>query len=353
MPKNNFQIASSPQFHSGMSTSSVMAHVSLALVPASVWGVYVFGWRALLVLLVSIAASVLTEFLLNRASSDENTIGDCSALLTGLLIGMNMPPAVPLFIPVIASVFAILVVKWTFGGLGANWMNPALAGRVFVFMSWTSGMTKWTLPGRLGSTGTMDAVTGPTPLGSLKTGLMNGVDGIHGPLQLLAGEGVPVTYNDLFVGNIPGCIGEVSALLLLVGGLYLLVRKIITWHIPVSYAASFALLVWAFGGSRYGSGLFTGDVLFHLLSGGFMLGALFMATDMATSPVTNKGKLIYGLGCGFMTFLIRFFGSFPEGVSLAIIFMNIFVPLIDRFIKPVTFGVPRKKDSGKVKEAAK
>ncbi|MDC7224136.1 MAG: RnfABCDGE type electron transport complex subunit D [Spirochaetales bacterium] len=349
MPKNSFQIASSPQFHSGMSTSMVMGHVSLALTPAALWGVYVFGWRALTVLLVSLASSVLTEFLLCKLSSRESTIGDGSALLTGLLIGMNMPPAVPLFIPVVASFFAIFVVKWTFGGLGANWMNPALAGRVFVFMSWTGGMTRWTLPGRLGRSGALDAVTGPTPLGSLKTGLMNGVDGISGPLQLLAGEGVPVTYRDLFLGNIPGCIGEVSALLLLIGGLYLLVRKIITWHIPLSYLASFSLFVWVFGGHRYGSGFFSGDVLFHLLSGGFMLGVLFMATDMATSPVTKKGKLIFGVGCGFMTFLIRFFGSFPEGVSLAIIFMNIFVPLIDRMVKPVTFGVaPQKKN----KEAA-
>ncbi|MDC7221988.1 MAG: RnfABCDGE type electron transport complex subunit D [Spirochaetales bacterium] len=351
MPENKFQIASSPQFHSGMSTSMVMGHVSLALVPASLWGVYVFGWRALVVLLVSIAASVLSEYVLCRVSSQENSIADGSALLTGLLIGMNMPPAVPLFIPIIASFFAIFVVKWTFGGLGANWMNPALAGRVFVFMSWTGGMTTWTLPGRLGNSGTMDAVTGPTPLGSLKTGLMNGVDGVSGPLQLLAGEGVPVTYKDLFIGNIPGCIGEVSAVLLLAGALYLIVRKIITWHIPVVYALSFSVLVWIFGGNRYGSGFFSGDVLFHLLSGGFMLGALFMATDMATSPVTKKGKVIYAIGCGFMTFLIRFYGSFPEGVSLAIIFMNIFVPLIDRMVKPVTFGVAKVKKA-KSKEAA-
>ncbi len=334
-----------------MSTSFIMGHVSLALVPASLWGVYVFGWRALLVLLVSIAASVLTEGILCRITSQENTVTDGSALLTGLLIGMNMPPAVPLFIPVVASFFAIFVVKWTFGGLGANWMNPALAGRVFVFMSWTGGMTTWTLPGKLGRIGALDTVTGPTPLGSLKTGLMNGIDGITGPLQLLAGEGVPVTYRDLFMGNIPGCIGEVSALLLLAGALYMLVRKIITWHIPLSYALSFALLVWVFGGNRYGLGLFHGDVLFHLLSGGFMLGALFMATDMATSPITNRGKLIYGVGCGFMTFLIRFFGSFPEGVSLAIIFMNIFVPLIDRLIKPTTFGVA--KAGRKAKEEAR
>jgi electron transport complex protein RnfD len=339
MLKNKVQIASSPQFHGGLSTTMVMWHVSLALLPAAAWGVYIFGLRALLVMVVSITASALMEFFLSRLDGRENTLYDGSAVLTGLLIGMNMPAAVPLFIPVIASLFAIFVVKWTFGGLGANWMNPALAGRVFVFMSWTNGMTRWTLPGTMG----VDAVSGPTPLGSLKTGLLNGAEGITGPLQLLASEGVPVTYNDLFMGNIPGCIGEVSALLLLLGAIYLLIRKIITWQIPLSFTISFAFFIWIFGGSRYGLGLFQGDVLFHLLSGGFMLGALFMATDMATSPITNRGKLIYGIGCGFMTFLIRFYGSFPEGVSLAIIFMNIFVPLIDRLVRPTPFGVSKKE----------
>lgn len=316
----------------------VMWHVSLALAPSAMWGVYVFGMRALLVMAVSIAASMATEYGLSLKDGKGHTLADGSAFLTGLLIGMNMPVAVPLFIPIVASFFAIFVVKWTFGGLGANWMNPALAGRVFVFMSWTGGMTTWTLPRSLGA----DAVTGPTPLGSLKTGLMNG-NPSEGPLQLLASEGVPVTYGDLFWGNIPGCIGEVSALLLLLGALYLLVRKIITWHIPVGFTATFALLIWIFGGFSYGTGAFSGDALFHLLSGGFMLGALFMATDMATSPITNRGKIIYAVGCGFMTFLIRTYGSFPEGVSLAIIFMNIFVPLIDRLIKPKTFGVEVKK----------
>lgn len=346
MLKNNLTIASSPQFHGKSSTSSVMGHVSLALIPAALWGVYVFGLQSLWVLLASIIAAMATELLMTIITGKKMTLTDGSAFLTGLLIGMNMPPSVPIYIPVIASVFAIFVVKWTFGGLGSNWMNPALAGRVFVFMSWTGDMTTWTLPGRLGA----DSITGPTPLGSLKTGLMSGVEGITGPLQLLGGEGVPVSYYDLFIGNVPGCIGEVSAVLLLAGALYMLARKIITWHIPVSYTLLFALLVWVFGGRRYGMGFFTGDVLFHLLSGGFMLGALFMATDMATSPITNKGKIIFGLGCGFITFLIRFYGSFPEGVSLAIIFMNIFVPIIDRFIKPVPFGYPKK--SKKIKEKA-
>ncbi len=337
--KDKLLITSSPQFHHPQSTVSIMWTVSLCLLPAGIWGVYIFGMRALLVLLTAIAAAVGTEALLGMIDK-KNTIFDGSAFLTGLLIGYNMPPAVPLYVVVIASVFAIAVVKWTFGGLGANWMNPALAGRVFVFFSWTGGMTHWTLP----HPGSIDAVTGPTPLGSLKAGLVSMSGSISGPMDLLSAEGVPVSYMDLFIGRIPGSIGEVSALLLILGGLYLLIRKIANWEIVVSYLGSFALLVWVFGGFRYGNGLFTGDVLFHLLSGGLMLGALFMATDMVSSPLTSKGMLIYGLGCGFMTFLLRFFGSVPEGVSLAIIFMNIFVPLINRAFQPEKFGIIKEEE---------
>ncbi|MDC7241053.1 MAG: RnfABCDGE type electron transport complex subunit D, partial [Spirochaetales bacterium] len=305
-------------------------------------GIYIFGLRSLLVLAAANISAVATEALLNKIKG-ENTIADGSAFLTGLLIGFNMPPAVPLYVVVVASFFAIAVVKWTFGGLGGNWMNPALAGRVFVFFSWTGGMTTWTLPRVPGA----DAVTGPTPLGSIKVGLSSITEGINGPLDLLAAEGVPVTYTDLFLGRVPGSNGEVSALLLIVGGLYLLIRKIANWEIVVSYLGSFALLVWLFGGFRYGQGLFAGDVLFHLFSGGLMLGALFMATDMVTSPLTSKGMLIYGVGCGFMTYLLRFFGSVPEGVSLAIIFMNIFVPLINRAFQPEKFGLVKEEEASK------
>ncbi len=341
--KNNLKITSSPQFHHPQSTSSIMWTVSLCLLPAGIWGFYIFGLRALLVTAAAVIASVGTEALLGMINKKQTTF-DGSAFLTGLLIGYNMPPAVPVYVVVVASVFAIAVVKWTFGGLGGNWMNPALAGRVFVFFSWTKGMTTWTLPMTHGA----DAVTGPTPLGSIKTGLMAINDTIRGPLDLLAAEGVPVTYMDLFLGKIPGSIGEVSALLLILGALFLIVKKIVNWEIVVSYIGSFAVLVWLFGGLRYGNGLFTGDVLFHLLSGGLMLGALFMATDMVTSPLTGKGMIIYGLGCGFMTYLLRFFGSVPEGVSLAIIFMNIFVPLINRAFQPEKFGVvPAEKEAEK------
>jgi len=341
--KDSLLITSSPQFHHPQSTAGIMWAVTLALLPAGIWGVYIFGIRALFVILTAIAASIGAEALMGLISK-EQTVRDGSAFLTGLLIGYNMPPAVPYYVVVVASVFAIVVVKWSFGGLGANWMNPALAGRIFVFFSWTSGMTRWTLPRMAGA----DTVTGPTPLGSVKSGLLSMSDSIKGPLDLLAAEGVPVTYMDLFLGKIPGSIGEVSALLLILGGLYLMIRRIVNWEIVVSYLGSFALLVWVFGGHRYGMGFFQGDVLFHLLSGGLMLGALFMATDMVTSPLTVKGMVVYGLGCGFMTYLLRFFGSVPEGVSLAIVFMNIFVPLMNRAFQPVKFGlIKTEKEAGK------
>ncbi len=354
--KLNLLIESSPQIHHPESTSSIMWSVSLCLVPAGVWGVWIFGSKALFVLVISIAASLLSELLMNYVLK-KKTLLDGSAFLTGLLIGYNLPPGVPFYIPVAASIFAIIVVKWTFGGLGGNFMNPALAGRVFVFFSWTSPMTKWSMPKFLVSA---DTVSGASPLGFLKTGLIDYTGGVSGPAQFLTKNGYPHTatdgsvinwingalgthlsggYFDLFMGNIPGSIGEVSAFLLLLGTVYLFIRKIITWEVPVSYLATFGLFVWIFGGRRYGLSFFTGDVLFHLLSGGLILGAFYMATDMVTSPLTRKGMIIFGVGVGFLTFLIRFYGSFPEGVSLAILLMNISVPLIDKYSKTDRFGI--------------
>lgn len=357
------RITVSPQIHKRTSTASIMWSVSACLLPAAVWGVYVFGLEALIVLIVTIFSSVAFELIISLLTG-RVTIQDGSAFLTGLLIGFNLPPSVPLYIPVIAALFAIAVVKWTFGGLGGNWMNPALAGRVFVFFSWTGHMTNWKMPRTLPI---IDAVTAATPLSSIKSGLFNYTGTARGPMQFLSESNFPhsvlddrVTgwlnglfksggtdmeggYFDLFVGNIPGCIGEVSAALLLAGTVYLFIRKIITWHIPLSYLATFGLLAWAFGGFQFDEGLFTGDLLFNLLSGGLILGAFYMATDMVTSPLTKKGMLIFGAGVGFLTFLIRFYGSFPEGVSLAILLMNIFVSLIDRYTGPSRFGISKKR----------
>lgn len=319
-------ISSSPHLKSPDSTSSIMWTVAACLVPAGIWGVYVFGLTSLFVLIASIGAAVLAELVMNALLKKENTLFDGSAFLTGLLIGFNMPPEIPLFIPMLSSVFAIVVVKQTFGGIGRNWMNPALAGRVFALFCWTGEMTTWTNPSTWApavSSASIDAATAATPLtiGSAKFLQMG-------------------TYWDLFIGNIAGCIGEVSALLLLLGALVLFFKKIITWEIPVAYIGVFALLSWIFGG---GETFFSGDVLFHFLSGGLILGAFYMATDMVTSPLTGKGMLIFGAGCGLFTFLIRFYGGFPEGVSLAIILMNILVPTINNITKPVRFGLVKEE----------
>lgn len=346
--QKNYMITGSPQYHAFWTTNKIMWMVSLTLLPAAIWGVKTFGINALWVLIVSILSAVATEALAGLVSRKQ-TIGDGSAFLTGLLVGMNMPPAVPLWIAALASIFAILVVKITFGGLGANWMNPALAGRIFVAFSFSKAMGTWTLP----LNGSVDMVTGPTPLGAVKSALMEGVaSDISGPLELIRESfGIGLTYNDLLFGNIAGTIGEVSGVILIAGGLVLLFTKIINWEIPVIYIGSFALFVWIFGGLRYKPEdalfidyLFKGDILFHLFTGGLMLGAWFMATDMVTTPITFKGRVLFAIGCGFLTYIIRFFGSLPEGVSLAIVFMNMLVPLIDRYSKTNRFGMDPVKN---------
>jgi electron transport complex protein RnfD len=341
-----------------------MWSLGMCLLPAAGWGLYVFGVPAALVLFVSIGTALVSEAVLSTYLH-RFSLWDGSAFVTGLLVGMNMPPSVPLYVPAAASLFAIGVVKWTFGGLGRNWMNPALAGRVFVLFSWPAHMTRWTFPATLQGA---DRISAATPLGFLKTGMMGPAGAVRTPMEFLSQNGYPRSlidgnitdwlnarflgplgislpqgYVDIFLGNIPGCIGEVSALLLLAGTVYLLAGRIITWEIPLSYFGAFGVLVWSLGGLRFGGEYFTGDVLFHLFTGGLMLGVFYMATDMVTSPLTRSGKIIYGVGAGFLTFLIRFYGSFPEGVSLAIIFMNIFVPVINRVIGPSRFGVEKEK----------
>lgn len=313
----DYKVSSSPHIKGIATTAKIMWTVIICLLPAGIWGIYNFGLRSLAVICFAVLAAVGTEGVFNLLLKKKCTLADGSAVLTGLLVGYNMPPGIPLLIPAIASVFAIAVVKQTFGGLGRNWMNPALAGRVFVMFCFTGEMTSWSAP-----RGAADAFSGATPLN-------------QGTAAFLS-KG---TYLDLLVGNISGCIGEVSALLLLAGAVFLFITRIITWEIPLSYLGSFTLLTWIFGG---GDGLFSGDVLFHLLSGGLILGAFYMATDMVTSPLTTRGMLIFGVGCGFFTFLIRFFGGFPEGVSLAIIIMNMVVPLIDKYTKPVKFGMVKE-----------
>ncbi len=334
--------------------------VTFCLLPAAAWGVYVFGQRALAVLVVSILSAVLAEALGARLLG-RRTLRDGSAVLAGLLIGMTMPPTVPYFIPAAASGFAMLVVKWSFGGLGSNWMNPALAGRVFVFFSWTGHMSTWMLPRTLGGA---DAVTTATPLGLVKAAERAGA-AADTPMAILRDAGYPVSgfdvgatswlntrvlgplginlpdgYVDLFVGNVGGSIGEVSTLLLLVGTIVLFSRRIVTWQIPTAYFLSFAAFTRVFGGVAAGQEFLTGDVLFSVLTGGFVLAVFFMATDTVTSPLTGNGMLVYGAGAGFLTFLLRTYGQFPESAALAIILMNVFVPLINRATGPRRFGHP-------------
>lgn len=351
------RVSSSPHFHSKDSTSSLMLKVCIALLPSAIFGVIMFGLRALLVIIVSIVSSMGFEYLLNLVNKEEDpfeSLKDYSALLTGFLIGLNMGPNIPIGIPIVASFFAIAVIKWTFGGLGCNWLNPAMGGRVFVFFSFTSAMSKFSLPRTLTS---IDSVSSATTLSLLKTSLSSGDFAGLNPLQMLEVQNYPISniaaklsaltglnaYTiDAFLGNMSGSIGEISALLLLLGGIYLIVSKVITWHIPVIYLGSYAILNWIFGGIVYGTGLFSGLMFDPMFRGGIMLGAIFMATDYVTSPITNKGRVIYALGCGLFTFVLRTFGSNPDSASLAIILMNIVTPTIDRYIKPKKFGLVKE-----------
>jgi len=288
-----------------------MLDVIIALLPATAAGIIFFGLRAALVIAVTVAASVLTEYLMRKGLKREQTISDLSAAVTGLLLALNFPPSIPLWIAIVGAVVAIALIKQLFGGLGQNFMNPALGARVILVVAWAKHMTAWTEP-------LVDAIASATPLSLLKS----------------ADGGYTYSYLDMFIGKIPGCIGETSALAILLGFLYLLIRKVISWHIPVIYTGTVAVLTWILGPD----GIFTGDPLYHVLAGGLLLGAVFMATDYVTSPMTRKGQIIYALGCGVLTTLFRLYGNMPEGVSFAIVLMNVVTPLIDRHTIPVAFG---------------
>jgi electron transport complex protein RnfD len=290
-----------------------MLDVIIALIPASLAGVYFFGPRTLMVILVSVLACVLSEYASRKLMKRSNTILDLSAVVTGLLLALNLPPTAPLWMVVIGAVVAVVVIKQLFGGLGQNFINPALGARVFLFISYAGHMTNWVIPGA-------DGVSSATPLGLLKAEE--------------AAEIVFPSYKDLFLGNIGGCIGEVSAAALLIGGVYLVAKKVIGPEIPLAYIGTLGLFTWIFGGPTF----FAGDFLYHILSGGLMLGAIYMATDYATSPMTTKGRIIMGIGCGLLTGIIRLYTNYPEGVSFAILLMNIAVPLIDRYTVPKSFG---------------
>ncbi len=308
---NLLKAASSPHIRHEDSTAGIMFNVAFALAPAAVFGCILFGVRAALVLLTTVITAVAAEYLWNLILKKPQTVGDFSAVVTGLLLGMNLSPNVPLWIAAIGSVAAIIVVKQMFGGLGYNFVNPALAARVILLVSFPSSMVNYSEPLR----SSVDTVTGATPLANP--------------------EGTSVLK--LFLGTHAGCIGETSACLLIIGGLVLIAFRIINPIIPASFIGTVALFGWAFGE----------DPLRYILSGGLMLGAIFMATDYVTSPTSNLGKLIFGVGCGLITFVIRRFASLPEGVSYAILIMNIITPLINRIPLGHPFGFVKevKKDA--------
>lgn len=338
LPKQNqehYILSSSPHAHARSSVSGIMLDVLLALLPALACSVYFFGLRALLLTGTCIASCLVTEALCRLAMKRNNTIGDLSAVLTGLLLALNLPPSLPLWMAAVGGVFAIAVAKQVFGGLGYNPFNPALAARAFMLVSFSEAMTVWSASAwKTAAGGLADATTTATPLSYLKT--FATAAWAQTPAADKALDFAHTGFiQSAFLGNVNGCLGEVSALALLAGAAYLLFRRVITWHIPVAFLGTMA----AFAFLRYGCNLNALKLAeVHVCCGGAVLGACFMATDYVTSPITAKGKLVFGCGCGLLTMLIRCFGSFPEGVSFAILIMNAFTPLISRFTQPKPFG---------------
>lgn len=322
-------VSVSPHVRGKETVGRIMWTVNLSLLPAFLMSVYYFGPLAAYVTGLCILTSVLFEHMYQVSLKKKTTIGDGSAFLTGLLLGLNLPATVPFYIPVIGSLIAVVLTKLLFGGLGYNIFNPALIGRAFLLISFPKLLTSWSEP--TAKFIALDAKTTATPLGILKEeGLVHLMEVFGSKAEL---------YKSLFMGSTAGSLGETSAVALLIGAMLLLVRGYITWHIPVSFVATVGVLGWAFGGE----GVFTGDPLIHILSGGLILGAFFMATDYVTGPSVRKGQIIYGIGCGAITMLIRLKGGFPEGVMFAILLMNCFAPLIDRAVKPELFGAVREK----------
>ena len=319
-------VSSNPHVRDKMTTGRIMQLVVLALLPTTLFGIWNFGFRAFLVVLVTVASSVFFEWLYDRLMHKKNTVTDFSAAVTGLLLALNMPPQIPLWMPVLGSAFAIIVVKQLFGGLGQNFMNPALAARCFLMISFTGKMTDFAVD-KLSGYHCIDTVTGATALAELKNSGFTADS---------------ISVKNLFIGNIHGTIGETSALAILIGAVILLAFKVIDLKIPLTYIGSFAVFVILYMLGT-GKGFDVNYLFSHLFGGGLMLGAWFMATDYVTTPITPKGQLIYGCCLGVVTAIFRLFGGSAEGVSYAIIFCNLLVPLIEKVTKPVAFGKGGKK----------
>ena len=312
-------VSTGPHVLTKETTQTLMLDVLIALAPTTVAGVYLFGLRAAWVLCVSVIAAMLSEFIWQKLMKKKGTLGDLSAVVTGLILGLNLPAGAPLWMAALGSAIAIILVKQLFGGIGNNFVNPAIFGRAFLLASWPARMTSFLLPQRLlGNSQAVfgvDMISGATPLVPQKLGI-----------------GLNIPLSDLFLGNIPGSIGEVCKIAILIGFVYMLVVKVISWHIPVFFVGSVALLSWLVGN----------DPLIAILSGSVLFGAVFMATDYATNPMQKIGHIIFGIGCGTMVVVIRKWGSYPEGVTYAILFMNCLTPLIDRFSNRRVYGMVKK-----------
>ena len=326
--------SSSPHIRSNEDTRSIMLDVIIALLPALAWSVYCFGWKALLLTAVSVVSCVFFEWAYRKAMKKSCMVGDLSAVVTGILLSFVCPVDLPWWVIIIGAFFSIVVVKQLYGGIGCNFLNPALAGRAALVACYTSQMTSWIDPasGKAPLFGGADVVTAATPLAMMKGGEFAEVTAQY-------------SLSDMFIGNIGGSLGEISAMMLLIGGLYLIFRKVISWQIPVAYIGTVAVLTFLFPQGNDAMSW----MLYNVLGGGLFLGAFFMATDYVTSPVTKKGQLIFGIGCGLITVFIRYFGSYPEGVCYSILVMNCCTWIIDKYTKPTRFGVDKKA----AKEAAK
>ncbi len=326
---NKLTVSASPHVKSAETTTGIMLDVIIALIPAGIASIFVFGIRALAIILTSVIACVLIEYLSRKVMKRDQTVGDLSAVVTGLLLAYNLPASIPLWEVVFGAVVAIVVVKQMFGGIGCNFVNPALLARIVMMSAFPAKMSAGAFVATNVTGWDVDGATGATPMG-----LISLADGIK--------DGAP-TLMQMFVGTTSGCIGEVSALALILGGVYLIIRKVISPIIPCVYVGTVALIMLiAFGDVN--------AMAYEVLGGGLMIGAIFMATDYTTSPITKNGKIIYALCCGLLTCLIRLFGSLPEGVSFSIIIMNILVPHIENATKPTIFGTVKEK---KNKEEAK
>ena len=322
---SNLTVSSAPHQVGPVSTQKIMSMVLIALIPAFAVGIYQFGYRVITLTAVCVIACVVFEYLMNKIMKRTQTIGDMSAVVTGVLIAFNLPAGLPYWIAVVGCLAAIVVVKQLYGGIGQNLVNPAVTARIFLFIAFATEMTTW--PTARGMSG-VDAVTSATPLGVLS----------HGGMSLDAVREAGFSNLDLFLGNTGGCIGEVSALAIIIGGLFLIFRKVISAHIPVAFIATVFVLGFMWGGLD--------GAVFHICAGGVMLGAFFCATDYVTSPTLPAGKIIFGIGCGLFTMLIRIFGSYPEGVSFAILLMNILTPYIDRICERMMYPAPKKAKGG-------